>query len=352
MNRGIQYPKKFIMMIQYKQARLQYLPLLVFLDQGNSTGMPVVLLLAIIMVFIAGVLLSLKFYNNQRKNSAKLNQTIVELDNVSRALAESISYAERIQGAILPAPEKMEDTIPDHLILFRPKEKVSGDFYWTERRGGKRMFAVVDCSGHGIPGGLMSLIAYDGLNRALNEYEITRADKIVSTLNEFLTETLKQTGSIDIKDVIDLALCVYNPEKSVIEYTGAKNPLYIVREKKNTLFVNDIEIKSSMSSGKWNLFVVKPDRKSLEPRDDLANYTNNHIKVEDGDRIYLFSDGYADQFGGGDEKKFGYKRLRQTILSVQDHPMKEQKRRLERVFNEWKNKYEQVDDVTILGVKI
>lgn len=339
-------------MIQRKKVSLKYLPLALILDQGSISELPLTIVLAIIVLLVVMILLSVKFYNDRRNSNILLNQKMVELEDVSKALSDSISYAERIQVAILPAPEKIMEIIPDHFILFRPKETVSGDFYWSERRGGKRMFAVVDCSGHGVPGGLMSLIGYDGLNRAINEYEITRADKIVSTLNEFLTETLKQTGSIDIKDAIDLALCVYNPEKSQIEYTGAKNPLYLVREKKMTMVLNDEEIKPSMSSGKYNLFVIKPDRTSLEPRDEVVTYTNNHIKTEEGDRIYLFSDGFADQFGGGDEKKFGYKRLRQTILSVQDHPMKEQKRRLENVFNEWKNKYEQVDDVTIMGVKI
>lgn len=331
---------------------MKILSLFILMANGNLSGFPLTLLIAAVILIVVIVLLSFKFYNQRRTMSLSLERKVQEFDQKSKALTESINYAERIQVAILPAPEKIDEILPEHFIFFRPRESVSGDFYWVERRGSKRMFAVVDCSGHGVPGGLMSIIGYDGLNRALNEYEITRADKIVSTLNEYLTETLKQTGSIDIKDAIDIALCVYNPEKSIIEYTGARNSLYLVREKRSTLFVNEVEIKPSMDSGKYSLFEVKADRKSLEPNDEVVNYTNNHVKVEKGDMIYLFSDGYADQFGGGDEKKFGYKRLRQTILSVQGLPMKDQKKRLDHVFNEWKNDYEQVDDTTILGIKI
>ncbi len=330
--------------------------LLVLLQKENQVSEIDKFLLVFALVVIIALLFLIVKYNNERKRAKLLlRKQKTDMDRMNRKLNEGYGYAERIQTAILPAPDKVQHILNDYFIVFQPKQMVSGDFYWVEQReqrGVKKMFAVVDCTGHGIPGALMSIIGYDGLNRAIIDYELTRADKIVSALNEYLTETLKLTGSVEVKDAMDIALCVYNEDKSQIEFTGARSPLYLLRESENMLLVNDEEQEPVLESEKARLFVVKPDRKSVEPTEKAEVFTNKHIFVEKGDVIYIFSDGFADQFGGDQEKKFGYKRLRETLLSFEGMSMKDQKKKLEQVINNWKADYEQVDDITFIGKRI
>ncbi len=329
---------------------------LVFLQQENQvSGYDNLILIVAVIIILILLFIILKYYNDRKRASILLRKQKAELDGMNRKLTEGYGYAERIQTAILPAPDKVQEILKDYFIVFQPKQMVSGDFYWVEQReqrGIKKMFAVVDCTGHGIPGALMSIIGYDGLNRAIIDYELTRADKIVSALNEYLTETLKLTGSVDVKDAMDIALCVYNEDKSQIEFTGARSPMYLVRKSENMLVVNGKEQEPALESEKSRLFVVQPDRKSVEPTDKAEDFTNNHIVVEKGDVVYIFSDGLADQFGGEHEKKFGYKRLRETLLSFESMPMKDQKKNLEQVIAGWKGKLEQVDDITFLAIRI
>ncbi len=338
-----------------KTSSVNYL-FLVFLQRENAIlAINDILLIIIILIILVLVVLNLKYYNDGKRIKVLLEKQQSELNSMGKKLSEGYGYAERIQTAILPRQDKVKEILNDYFIIFQPKQLVSGDFYWVEQReqrGVKKMFAVVDCTGHGVPGALMSIIGYEGLNQAIIDYELTRADKIVSALNEYLTETLKLTGSVDVKDAMDLALCVYNKEKSQIEYTGARNSLFLVRQSENMLVVNDKQVDPVLESESSRLFEVKADRRSVEPTETAVDFTNNHISVEEGDMVYIFSDGLANQFGGEDEKKFGYKRIRETLLSMGDMTMREQKKKLEQIINKWKGNLEQVDDITFFGVRL
>ena len=305
-----------------------------------------------IVAILVLLVLVIKYAIDKRKINSRLKEKELLLEVKNRKLEESISYAERLQTAILPSPDKTEEILKDHFIFFRPQQTVGGDLYWVEKRGSKKMFAVVDCTGHGVAGTLMSIIAYDGLNRAIIDYELTRADKIVSALKEYFTDTLRQTGSIDVKDAIDIALCVLNTEKNQLEYAGARDSLYLVRQSGNTLISNDKELDPVAKLGPVKLYEILPDRKSIEPIEKAIFFTNNRIEIESGDSVYLFSDGYADQFGGSEGKKFGYQHLRDTLLSIQNLTMREQDKKLEEILRDWKKGQDQVDDITILGLKI
>ena len=273
------------------------------------------------------------------------------IEQKNKEITEGVIFARRIQTAILPTPQKTAQILPDSFIYYKPRDIVSGDFYWIERRAKKVMFAAVDCTGHGVPGALMSIIGYEGLYRAIGDYEITKSDKIVNALNAEVTETLKHTGSVDIKDSMDISLCVLNKENLILEFTGAKNPVYIIR-KKELLQINNLPVKPKASSGNHFLFEVKADRMSIEPARIAKKFTSHRIQLEKGDRIYLFTDGYPDQFGGEQGKKLSYRSFREILLGIQDYSMEDQKNQLEIEIEKWQGEHDQLDDILIIGVGI
>ena len=311
----------------------------------------------ILLIFLLTIIL-IQVYLQKKKiltlltlkdSEIQKQKELVEQKN--KEITEGVIYARRIQSAILPNPQKIAQILPDSFIYFKPRDIVSGDFYWIERRSKKTMFAAVDCTGHGVPGALMSIIGYDGLNRAISEFEITKSDKIVNALNDEVTETLKQTGSVDIKDGMDISLCVLNRENNVMEYTGAKNPVYIVR-KSDSLEVDNNEVKPNISDGNYSLFEVKADRMSIEPTREIKKFTPHRMQLEKNDRVYVFTDGYPDQFGGEQGKKLSYQSFRKILLSIQNLSMEDQKNQLEIELEKWQGDHDQLDDILILGVNI
>jgi len=311
---------------------------------------------AVIIVILIIILIRIYF---EKKNTSQLissQDAIIkkqkeEIELKNKEITEGIIYARRIQSAILPPPQKVTQILGEHLIYSKPKDIVSGDFYWIERRAKKIMFAAVDCTGHGVPGGLMSIIGYDGLNRAINEYEITKSDKIVNALNDSVTETLRHTGSVDIKDGMDISLCVYNSQSLLMEYTGAKNPVYIIR-KINSLDVDNSPTEALASNGDFFLFEIKADRMSIEPTKEIRKFTPHKVQLEKDDRVYIFTDGYPDQFGGELGKKLSYRNFRNILLDIQMLSMEDQKNQLEIELEKWQGVHQQLDDILIIGVKI
>jgi ligand-binding sensor domain-containing protein len=254
-----------------------------------------------------------------------------ELAQKNKDITDSIRYAKRIQIAILPPEIPFKDTF----ILFKPKDIVSGDFYWLDTIGDLEFLAAVDCTGHGVPGAFMSLIAYTSISKIVREMNIFKPYKILDQLNTEITRSLQQRDEAGgaIQDGMDMALICFNTNTRLLEFAGAFNPLWLVRN-------NEIQ-------------EIKADRYSIgrSTTDTEKTFTNHEIQIQQGDFVYFFSDGYADQFGGESGKKFMAKPLKNLIIFIQDQPPEKQKEILEDTIEAWRGDIEQVDDILIIGRK-
>lgn len=256
-----------------------------------------------------------------------------KLEELYKDVTDSIRYAKRLQDSILPPDGTIRRMLPESFVLFKPKDIVSGDFYWFFESREKILFAAVDCTGHGVPGAFMSLVGANALNQAVKENDQTEPARILEDLNKFSSETLNKNADSSVRDGMDLALCAIDKSGSQLEFAGANNPLYVVRDK--------------------NLIQVKPDKFAIgafEP--GTKKYTNHTVKLEKGDVVYIFSDGFADQFGGSKGKKFMYKQFKDLLISISHLSMAEQRNALEKAIEGWRGSYEQVDDILVIGVKI
>lgn len=265
----------------------------------------------------------------------EIEQQKLQIEEYYVQVTDSINYAKRIQDAILPPERLTKELLPDSFILFKPKDIVSGDFYWVEKSNQKVFFAAVDCTGHGVPGAFMSIVGHSNLKNALQRTNGLSPALVLDELNKGVSETLhqKEEGSSS-KDGMDIACCAINYDTLELEYAGAYNPLYLLR---------DGEIQQI----KANKF---PIGSFLDGRDD--QFTNNVIQLEKGDVIYVFSDGYADQFGGPRAKKMMYRRFRDLLLAIHLLPMEEQRKELDTFLLSWMGEEEQVDDIIVMGVRV
>lgn len=252
----------------------------------------------------------------------------------NKELTDSIYYALRIQQSILPDETQIRSGLPEHFIFFRPKDIVSGDFYWYSKQQDSILWAVVDCTGHGVPGGFMSMLGSGLLNQIVNEELILRPDAILNALRDRVILALKQTGAFgESKDGMDISLCRYIASEKKIEFAGAHNPLYIVRN--------------------GELIELPADKQPIGIHiGDKKSFTLREAALQSGDLVYMSSDGYADQFGGEKGKKFKSVNLEKLFVQLAPKPLPEQKTEFEAVFTRWKEGYEQLDDVCVFGVKI
>ena len=254
----------------------------------------------------------------------------------NKNIEDSLNYAQRIQKAMLTTPKQFRTILPDSFILHKPKDIVTGDFYWISEMDGKIFIAAADCTGHGVPGAFMSLICFELFRKIIKTEKIYNPADILNTLNSNFQEIFGNVEDIAIKDGMDLSFCVIDKAMETLEYCGAFNPLYIVRESKL------IEIKGDR-------FSIGADIGSDFP---LKIFTNNQFPLKHNDMIYMFSDGYADQFGGPEGKKYKYLRFRHLLLNVHQLPLERQKSILDESIEEWKGNSEQIDDILIIGVRI
>lgn len=246
----------------------------------------------------------------------------------------SLRYAGMIQHALMPNPEALKGYLKDYFVLFLPRDIVSGDFYYAFSNRKIVCLAVGDCTGHGVPGALMSILGVSILNEIMQIGTITKANRILNLMREKVMRALNQTGtSTEAKDSIDIGLCIIDCETGKVQFSGANRPLIVVRDGVITEYKAD-----KMTIG------VAPLKETP--------FTNVNIDSVSGDRFYLFSDGYADQFGEKSNKKLKYKQFRKIIESAQQFQMSSQKEIIEREYFEWKGSVEQIDDVLIFGFEI
>jgi serine phosphatase RsbU (regulator of sigma subunit) len=265
-----------------------------------------------------------------KERTEEVVQKSMEIEEKNRDITASIRYAERIQRAMLPK----EDTFKETFVLFMPKDIVSGDFYWMYDNGDLQFIAVVDCTGHGVPGAFMSIIGHNSLNKVVREYGYTRPSAIVDQLNIEVMKALLQRHEKAITDGMDLALIAFNKKNFTLEFAGAFNPMYLVR--------------------KGEVIVYRGDRFpiGMTTTDEKKNFTNQLVDIQPGDMVYMCSDGYADQFGSPDVKKYKSANVKKLLSVICDLPVNEQRDRLEKEILTWKGELDQVDDILFVGTKI
>lgn len=265
----------------------------------------------------------------QQKQLVEEQKNIVEEKN--KDILDSITYAKRLQDAILPPISEIKKRLPDSFILFKPKDIVAGDFYWMETSKKNILIAAADCTGHGVPGAMISVVCSNALNRTVKEFGITEPGKILDKTRELVIETFEKSEG-DIKDGMDISLCSINTDDRVIQWAGAYNPL---------LYTHDKELKELI-----------PDKQPVGKHDRQTSFTTHIIHLSKGDMLYLFTDGYADQFGGPGGKKFKTKHLHELCTQIAHLETDEQIKVLEKTFEDWKGRLEQVDDVLVIGITL
>jgi len=270
-----------------------------------------------------------------KERTIKIEKQKEEIEEQKKHIMDSIHYARRIQNAILPSYNMIGEHLQNYFVLYLPKDIVSGDFYWFHDADGLFMVAAVDCTGHGVPGAFMSIVGFNQLNHVVSVKKARTASIILDELNKGVITTLNENkGSGSIKDGMDLSLCILDMKSGKAEFAGANNPLFLIRDNK--------------------LIKYKGDRfpigafEGMEPQ----LFRNNEIDILPGDCLYLFSDGYADQFGGPENKKFMYRQFEDLLVEINGKPMEFQKEKLLSRLNEWKGRNEQVDDILIIGIRI
>jgi len=266
----------------------------------------------------------------ERTREIRLQKEQIEKQN--KEIKYSFDYAKRIQSTVLPPVDVFENLFAEHFIFFKPKDIVSGDFYWISQKENKIIISASDCTGHGVPGSLMSMLGITMLHEIVNEKDYTRSDEILNELRINIARTLKQEGRPgEQKDGMDMVVLIYDRTTRELEFSGANNPMYIVRDGK--------------------MIEYKGNNMPVAYYDNMTDFTRHTIKLQKGDRVYLFTDGFPDQFGGPNGKKFKYAPFKELLLEVHERPMEEQRRILNIVFDEWKGNLDQIDDVLVMGLR-
>jgi len=293
--------------------------------------------LVLLVIFLGFVFNRLQLTRKQ-KLIIENQKSIVEkahhlLEEKNQEILDSISYAKRIQSAILPPKRIVKEYLPQSFILYKPKDIVAGDFFWLEHKDNKVLFSAADCTGHGVPGAMVSVICNNGLNRSVREYGLTDPGQILDKAREIVIQEFEKSDE-EVKDGMDISLCAFNPKTKTIEWAGANNPLWIIRKEKLEIE----EIKANK----------QPIGKYTEPKP----FTTHSFKLQEGDSIYIFTDGFQDQFGGERGKKFKASKMKELLLSIQHLNMEEQRELINNTFESWKGDLEQVDDVCVIGVRV
>lgn len=292
------------------------------------------------------IIKSQKLASDKQRN--KIEDQHVLLEETHREISDSIKYAQRLQDAILPAKVEMQETLGNSFVIFNPKDVVSGDFYWMHHLTDldRVLLAVADCTGHGVPGAMVSVVCSNALNRSVKEFGLVQPSDILNKTRELVVETFSKSGK-SIRDGMDISLISLGKDKLI--FSGANNPVWLIRN--SFTDPNNDSIRVHSHEGK-SLIEVLPDRQPVGFSDIERSFTQVELEIEKDDTLFLFTDGFADQFGGPKGKKFKYKPFKNYLLQVNTKSMEDQKTAILETFNNWKGDFEQVDDVCIVGVKV
>jgi serine phosphatase RsbU (regulator of sigma subunit)/Tfp pilus assembly protein PilF len=303
--------------------------------------------LGLVVVFLIFVFNRLRVTKKQKhiieiqKQEVEQQKEVVELahselEEKNQEIMDSITYAKRIQSAILPTAKVVKEYLQESFILYKPKDIVAGDFYWMEsvaptgeNKETTVLFAAADCTGHGVPGAMVSVVCNNALNRSVREHGLSTPGEILTKTREIVIQEFEKSEE-DVKDGMDIALC--SLEGNQLEYAGAHNPLWLIRN--------------------GEIIETKANKQPIGQFDNPEPYTTHSFELQQGDAIYIFSDGYVDQFGGEKGKKFKAKAFRELLLSVQEKSMEEQKTIIDEAFETWRGNLEQIDDVCVIGVRV
>ncbi len=299
------------------------------------------IIFAISLIFLFIKVRERKLQHDKKVLAQKVKERTIEIEKQrdkiaeqNREITDSIMYAQRIQSAVLPDIEYTRSILPQHFIFFKPRDIVSGDFYWMTETARDIIVAVADCTGHGVPGAFMSMLGVSLLNEIINVDKEHIASEILESLRKDIKQTLSQKGRKDeTRDGMDIALCIINFDELKVQFSGAYNSLLLVRNSEQLIFKGD-KMPIGIHVGK-----EKP-------------FTNHNIKISGGDMLYLFTDGYADQFGGPEEKKFKSVTFRQLLQDIHNKPLEEQRQILDKTLEDWRGNLSQIDDILVMGIRV
>lgn len=303
------------------------------LERLNTRNMS--LIIGVLMLLIL-VTIALFAYQNKRKSANTISKqkeeveqqkTLVEEKN--KEITDSIEYAKRIQNALLPSESIIKENLKNSFVYYLPKDIVAGDFYWLSKEKNKILFAAADCTGHGVPGAMVSVICNGALNRSVKEFNLIEPADILNKAREIIIEEFNKSDE-NVRDGMDIALC--SLEGYNLQFSGANNPLWVVRD--------------------GEIMEIKGDKQPVGKQSRSKPFTNHNVELKKGDHLYLFSDGYYDQFGGVKGKKFKSKKFKQLLISTEGMEMGVVPQFLDKHFNEWRGENEQIDDVCVIGVKV
>ena len=314
------------------------------------------------------ITLTKKLYTKQKSTSDALYQSNEELNAIielvskqkdkiesqhkivleqNMQITDSMHYAERIQSAVLPPDDYLSEYLTDYFLIFKPRDIVSGDFLWASHQDEKIVIAVADCTGHGVPGALLSMLGISFLNAIINKRDSMHPNQILEHLRDYVIKSLHQTGKRgESQDGMEIALCVIDTRKNMMEYSGANRPLYIIRD-------NGSSSEEGVGSSRYNLMHINGDAMPIGIYEqETLPFTNHKIPLQKNDSVYLFSDGFVNQLGGPNIKTFRSHRFKQVLLDIQDHPMGKQKDILLKKLETWQGNEEQIDDMLVVGLRV
>ena len=298
--------------IELEQANVRYLWI----------GLALAFAILLLIIFVLSRVRAAKVEIEKQKN-------IVEEKN--QEITDSISYAKRLQSAILPTDNTISTFLPNNFVLYLPKDIVAGDFYWMEHVNNKVLLAVADCTGHGVPGALVSVVCHNALNRAVREFGLEEPGLILDKVTDLVIETFEKSAE-EVKDGMDICLCSFDVKNRKLQYAGANNSLYVICN--------------------GNLLEYKADKQPIGKYARRYAFTTHNLEIEENSTFYLSTDGFADQFGGDKGKKMKYKPFKEVLVSIHQDEMSAQRKALQQSFENWRGDYEQIDDVCVIGVRI